>query len=66
MAKFFAIILALWINAGAIYWIYLSYVIGSWWMFFSLFFPLTTPFAAFGGMYAIFFGVPNWVYEFYT
>lgn len=47
---------------GPIYWLYLSYQVGSFMMGLLGLFPLTTVFVGPIGLYSLIFGTPGWIY----
>ena len=51
------------IAVGELYWLWMSFQIGSFWMFVFGFIPPTMFVAMFVGAYGLIFGLPNWVYN---
>ena len=50
---------------GGLYWLWMSFKIGSFWMFALGMFPLTMIPAAIVGAYGLIFGMPSWVYNWF-
>lgn len=51
------------IAVGELYWLWMSFQIGSFWMFVFGFIPPTMIVAMFVGAYGLIFGLPDWVYN---
>lgn len=51
---------------GGLYWLWMSFQIGSFWMFAFGIFPPTGVIAAIVGAYSVFYDLPNWVYNFFS
>lgn len=54
------------LGVGELYWLWMSIQIGSFWMFVFGFIPPTMFIAMFVGVYALFYGLPSWVYSFFN
>jgi len=51
---------------GELYWIWMSFKIGSFWMFVLGLFPLTMIPTAIVGVYSLIFGMPDWVFRWFS
>ncbi len=51
---------------GELYWLWMSFKIGSFWMFVLGLFPVTMIPAAIVGAYGLVFGMPSWVYSWFS
>lgn len=66
LANLATIALSLYISVGWIYWLWLSFKVGGFAMFFCGFFPLTAPIASIVGGWSLLFGVPDWVVDIFA
>lgn len=58
----FAMFIYVMFGLGNLYWLFLSFQIGSFWMFILGVFPPTVIVSGLTGAYSLLFDVPNWVY----